>query len=479
VSVTAPGPRAGAAETTRDRARAPRAVAAFVRRHWAILVVLAGGAALRIVVSVAYQPFFWFTDTRRYLRYAEAVQPDAIRPWGYSGFLRIALDFLDRRGVVLLQHALMLALAAGIYAFLVHRRVAPWLAALAVVPLCLSPLVVNIEHHLLADWLFVVLMIASALLLAWRDERPAVWACGLAGLLLALAVVTRQIGLVLAVPAVAYLLVRRTGALRLGAFAVCLAVPVLGYLSWVHSTYGVYNFSTWSGRMLYARVAPIAECSRMGTLTVPERRLCESRPPSARPGPEAYLWQGASPTPLRTLPDAVMMSFARKVVVHQPFSYLRTVAVYTGEIFLPGQKQRAGEACVAYWQYPYPLPGGCRTDRVGTRIWMRHPFSVDRPLAHGLTAYQGADWPIGPLMLACLLVTVFALVWRPRIGRRRIGLDAAFLAVLGLGVTVAAFATAPFSYRYAMPLYATLPAAAALAITRLRSVAGHREEPAA
>jgi len=41
------------------------------------------------------------------------------------------------------------------------------------------------------------------------------------------------------------------------------------------------------------------------------------------------------------------------------------------------------------------------------------------------------------------------------------------------------FATAPFSYRYAMPLYATLPAAAALAITRLRSVAGHREEPAA
>jgi riboflavin transporter FmnP len=110
---------------------------------------------------------------------------------------------------------------------------------------------------------------------------------------------------------------------------------------------------------------------------------------------------------------------------------------------------------------------------------MRHPFSVDRPLAHGLTVYQGADWPIGPLMLACLLVTVFALVWRPRIGRRRIGLDAAFLAVLGLGVTVAAFATAPFSYRYAMPLYATLPAAAALAITRLRSVAGHREEPAA
>ena len=32
---------------------------------------------------------------------------------------------------------------------------------------------------------------------------------------------------------------------------------------------------------------------------------------------------------------------------------------------------------------------------------------------------------------------------------------------------MAAFATAAFSYRYTLPLYATFPAAAALALTRL------------
>jgi hypothetical protein len=48
---------------------------------------------------------------------------------------------------------------------------------------------------------------------------------------------------------------------------------------------------------------------------------------------------------------------------------------------------------------------------------------------------------------------------------------------VGLAVTVVAFATATFSYRYTLPMYATLPVAAALAITRLRSV--RSGEPAA
>ena len=36
---------------------------AFLRRHWAIVLVVAAGLLVRATVVVAYVPFFWFTDT--------------------------------------------------------------------------------------------------------------------------------------------------------------------------------------------------------------------------------------------------------------------------------------------------------------------------------------------------------------------------------------------------------------------------------
>ena len=48
---------------------------------------------------------------------------------------------------------------------------------------------------------------------------------------------------------------------------------------------------------------------------------------------------------------------------------------------------------------------------------------------------------------------------------------------VGLGLVVAAIATANFSYRYTAPLYATLPPAAALALTHLLSLRRRSAEP--
>jgi hypothetical protein len=59
-------------------------------RHWPLGVVVAAGATLRAAVMLAYNPFFWFTDTGRYVEFASLGRPDAARPWGYSGFLWIA-----------------------------------------------------------------------------------------------------------------------------------------------------------------------------------------------------------------------------------------------------------------------------------------------------------------------------------------------------------------------------------------------------
>jgi hypothetical protein len=427
---------------------------AALRRHWPAAVVLLAGGALRAIVIRAYSPVFWFTDTGRYLKYAALGRPDFQRPWGYSGFLRLAHGPLSLRGVVALQHALVLACAGLLYAFLVRRGTRSWAAALAIAPLCLSPLVVNVEHHLLSDWQFVVLLSAALVLLGWAD-RPPVWACALGGLAFGVAVDTRQVALPLVLVLLAYLLARRAGVLRLGVFTLAVFVPVAGYLLWMHATYGVYDFTTWSGKMLYARVAPIAECDRLGRLTARQRELCDPRPLDRRPGQNDYLWTGGTGAQ-RQLPDAVVLSFARKVVVHQPLDYARTVATEVGEVFLPGRTQHRGAACVAYWDYPDGLPGGCRTDAVGTKLWRKHPFTVDRGPAGGLHVYQRLDAAAGPLLLACLLAVALALV------RRRLPLDAALFAAVALVLLVATMATADFTYRYTLPLYATLPVAAAL-----------------
>ena len=321
---------------------------------------------------------------------------------------------------------------------------------------------VNVEHHLLSDWQFVVLFTGAVVLLCWTDGRPAIWACALAGLCFALAVVTRQVALPLLAVLVAYLVVRRAGAARVGAFALAAIVPVVGYLLWVHATYGVYDFTAWSGKMLYARVAPIAQCDRLGPLTAQQRKLCDPRPPDRRPGQSTYLWTYG---PQSRLPDAVLRAFARKVIAHQPVDYGKTVATEVAEVFSPGRIQHRGAACVAYWDYPDPLPGGCRKDAVGSKLWRKHPFRVIRPLADGLSAYQRLDALAGPVMLACVLAVGLALIRRGPGGRLR--LDALLLDVLGLGLIVATMATADFTYRYTLPLYATLPVAAALAGTHL------------
>jgi hypothetical protein len=435
--------------------------------HWAISAVLLAGLLVRVVVVLAYNPFFWFTDTPGYLKAAEVLKPNGTRPFGYSAFLFVFQHLgLGQREIVVLQHLLVLGLGALLYAFLVHRGVTRSLGALAIVPLALSPLVVNIEHHLLSDPLFIILYTGAAVALAWSDTRPGTYICALAGLLAASAAITRQVALVMALVLVAYLLVRRVGAVRVGAFVVAFAIPVAGYLFWMHETWGVWSFSTWRGKHLYARVAPIAQCDRLGTLTAQERLLCDPRPLDERPGPEGYLWVGED-APARSLPDEVDLAFARKVILHQPIDYLRMIGKDTSHAFLPGQRQRPGEPCVAYWTYPDPLPGGCRTDAVGKTIWERHPFQTNRTLSPILRDYQRTDYPVGPLFLFCLLITAAALLWRIREPGWRLRLDSALFAVYGFGVMFAAFATANFSYRYTVPLYATLPVAAALAATHL------------
>ncbi|MBW3593271.1 MAG: hypothetical protein KY396_06230, partial [Actinobacteria bacterium] len=57
-------------EPERGEPSRARALHGFLRRHWAIALVLVAGAVLRVVVMLAYDPLFWFTDTSGYLKWA-------------------------------------------------------------------------------------------------------------------------------------------------------------------------------------------------------------------------------------------------------------------------------------------------------------------------------------------------------------------------------------------------------------------------
>ena len=394
---------------------APNVVVHALVQNWVAVVVLTAGVALRGVIVFAYAPFLWVPTSNGYLTAADAVRPGEAHPWGYSGFLWLTGHGLGGREVVVLQHALVLGLAGVLYAFLVHRDVARWLAAFAVVPLSLSPLLVNIEHHLLPEPLFLVLVVAALLVLVWPRNHPSVAGCAVAGLVAALAGFMQLFGLVMIVPMVVYLICRRVGVLRLGALLVAFAIPLAGYLVWMQQTHGVYAFTTWRGKHLYARVAPFAQCDRLGTLTAQQQSLCDSRPLDARPGPEQYLW-GDRTAPARTLPDSVVLAYSRKVIAHQPLDYVNAVAGGTAHAFYPGQRQRRREPCIANWGFPDASPPNCPAEAAASAGWRTHPVSVDRSLAHGLNWYARLDYPIGPAFLACVIVTLLALLWRPRAG---------------------------------------------------------------
>ena len=448
-----------------------------VAQNWMAAVVLTAGAALRGVVLFAYQPFFWVPTSAGYLDAAESVRPAEAHPWGYSGFLWLTGHGLGHREIVAVQHALVLVLAGFLYAFLLHRGVARWLATLAIVPLCLSPLLANVEHHLLPEPVFIGLVAAALLVLVWPRSLPAVGACAVAGLLAATAGFMQLFALVMIVPMVVYLVCRRAGFLRLGALLVAFAIPLGGYLAWMHQAHGVYAFTTWRGKHLYARVAPFAQCQRLGELTAQQRLLCDNRPLADRPGPERYLW-GDRNAPVRTLPDSVLLGFAQKAIAHQPLDYAKAVAGGTAHAFYPGQRQREREPCVANWGFPVSSPSACRANGVGVNGWRAHPVAVDTSLARGLNQYARIDYLIGPLFLACAVLTLFALLWRVSAGAWRLRLDAALFATVGLALMISAIATANFNYRYTVILYATLPIAAAIAVTHLRALRRRSEEPA-
>lgn len=453
--------------------------------HWPLLVLLGIGAVVRGLTFAAVGPGNWFPDSYTYLHTARTGVLSTIRPGGYS-LLVAMVGWTGQAGALIaLQHVIGLALPVVVYALLRHRGAPRWLGTLAAAPLTLDGYVIALEHYVMAETMFDALLVAAVAVLLWR-HRPSVSTCAVVGLMVGLAGVTRTVGLPLVVLFAGYLLVRRVGLRAAIALFVGWALVVGGYASLYDVQHGSFALGGYTGRFLYARVAPFADCSRFTPDHV-QRGLCQRTPPARRPGTNSYLWAATSPAARLRGPgaDAELGGFARQVIRHQPVTYLASVAGDTAGYFEPVRGPAVGRYPVDTWRFPTTDPaqpvaarwgGPIRVGFAGQDTGVHTSRSVSRVL-HG---YQLVVYSYGPLLLACLLLS-FALALRGRRGREPVGrreaapaarrgrapvgsrLDGPFVALIALACLVVAAATSVFDYRYALPAVALLPLAAGLA----------------
>ena len=436
----------------------------------AALLVLA--AALRGIVLAAYHPALIFPDSVRYLQYAHnfAHGDWTVDDQRQSGYSVLITPFASQNVlwfIPLLQHLAGLGTGVLVYAVLVRFGARRWLAALATIPVLFDPLQLILEQYVLTDVWTVLLLLGALALLVWRRDSVTWRAAAWCGLLLGLAVTFRDQELIMIVPAVIYVLIRRCPVRVLAALVVCFALPVTGYLGWFYASHGKWNFTTFSGAFLYGRVADFADCSGL-RLPSYEKPLCPAQPPADRVA-DYYTWNPASPQWTFTPPpgksrDSVVEDFSLRILRHQPLAYAEAV----GRDFLYGFSPVRGEGPehypIDYLHFQTHITPDTAADASLAAMGIRPPKS--RPgLAAFLHGYGRWFYFPGPLFAAGLLLGLAGTV----IGLVRRGRDADCLlftiGTIAVLIPPAVFAT--FDWRYQLPQLSLIPIAAILGGMRL------------
>ena len=475
--------------------RAALGLGAAVRRHPYLSVALAAGVALRLIVSLAFQPALMFhADSYAYMKVAEKLLPGQYRPSLYGLFLRLAFPFHSLWPITVLQHLMGLGVAIGIYVLLRRLGVGVAGAVIAAVPILLDAYQLNVEHYILTEALFQLLVFAAFFLIVWPTKPSTKAALG-AGLLLGAASVTRLSALVLIVPCVVYMLWKKHGYVRALGLVGSFVVPLVLYATWFYAQWGSFAITSQDGLFLYGRVAPFAECS---TAEIPryQRVLCDKRPPSQRPGPEYYVWRRRhADSPLRRLilpprkdRQEVLKEFSGSIIRAQPGDYLATVGRDLAHYFGPERRQRPRDALLrsylftdsfdfgpvderaveAQRAYARDLPEVIRlfrgSPRPGTLLGDFPPqLRIVAPLARFLRSYQQVFYTYGPLLALALLAGLAGMILRWPNGKRSSLRPECFLfTTAGLALLLVPAATAVFDYRYILPTLPLLPPAGAM-----------------
>ena len=461
--------------------------------HWPFLIVLAAGVVFRVLVLLSFRPALMFVgDSYGYLLRGASLSPGAVRPIFYP-FLLAPFQRMGRVGwVPLWQHLLGLAVGVAIYVLMRRLGIGVWGSTAAAAPILLDAYEINIEQFIMAETVFTALVVVALLLLMWK-ERPGFVAAAGAGLCIACATLTREVGLVLIAPVLVFLLVRRAGLLRTGVALAAFAAPVLVYSFWFQSVNGSFGLSGHDGFFLYGRVATFADCSADG-IPYNERLLCDPRPAADRPFANFYVWNSESPVHRLLAGDtpeanAIIKDFSIRVIRHQPLDYARAVLGDFLHFLAPGRTTGSQDEPLQIWQYSKQMP---ILDHVYLSIppCLAHPSGncadTQHLCFHGgigcmelastdpahpgivgfLQGYQRVMFMPGPL-LALTIVLGFAggLGWRRR---WRLRAETLLLTIFGILILIVPVMTVMFDYRYMLPALAVLPPAGVLGTVALR-----------
>ncbi|HEX5089946.1 MAG TPA: phospholipid carrier-dependent glycosyltransferase [Nocardioides sp.] len=448
------------------------------RDHRPFLVLLGAGAALRVMVQLAFPPAFVFSDGPGYLGLVDDLTPSSYRVVGYGLVLR-ALSWVSD-GVWLVavtQHLLGLATAVLAYVLLRRWGVGSWVAAMATVPVLFDGMQLVLEHSVLSEVVFNLVVLAGVGALAWH-RRPQLSTTVLAGLLLGAAACVRLVGQPLLAAAVVFcLLAAATWRDRLVHAVVVTAaflVPVLAYAGWYHHDHDAWALSDSGGRALYMRTTAWVDCSRF-TMPDYERPLCPEQPVGHRLDPTEYGWHTPDASHDLTPPDGVsvddaMHDFAVRAIRAQPWDYARTVLRDVALNFWPTREDRYEYDTADKWSFARYVD---REQLTGFTepAYRSHGGSlptVHQPGASWLATYGTKAYLWGPALLALFLLAIASLFVPGRRSAPRRSVIALLLMVGG-GLMVAPDVTAEFVWRYQLPAILLVPMAAALGWTRMRS----------
>lgn len=474
-----------------------RRVAGLLRRHIVVVSLLVAGAVLRLLVLVTFRPALAFLqDSYDYLLNSRSLRPEILRPLLYPLALRIVGEFRSMELVVVLQHLSALVAAVLLYATLCRVGVRRWLAACAVAPLLLDAYQVDIEHFVLSESLFQLLLVVSVACLLWRPDPSPRLLVG-AGLALAGVALTRTVGLPLVIPAFLLLVTGRVPWRRYAVFGLAAGLPLVAYAGWFASVNGFVGLQGYNGMMLASRAMTIADCRNVPMPSY-ERPLCVTAPVKQRQTSDWYAMDAHSPLRNLQIPagqryDAVARDFALRILSRQPGDYARMIKRDLAHYFAPGRSTTRKNLAVSHWQFAHTqLPGnryiaikplsdpyrggqpvighpshagvalyGLRGEQMHPSLWKRG--------RSWLSSYQAVAFTPGPLLAACLGIGLVAGIGRLPTELRRLRRISIFFAVCGLGLLLATTLSAVFEYRYLLPVLPLLPPAGAVGVELLLS----------
>jgi hypothetical protein len=486
--------RTGHAEGAGARAvRALRALPSRIAHDRVLLtltILLVVGLALRVWFMFVWSPAITgYSDSGIYFEDSvQSLWTDPIRTQGYTMFLRVLHGISPHLILVpIVQHGL--GLVAVVLVFLTVRRCGGprWLGLVPAAALALAGDELFIEHAALSDSVLIFLLVVM-LYCAVRTFNGSLRWAAVTGLLLGLGVWERgaSLALVGVVPLWMLFSAGRPTRRTLGVALVALVVAV--------ATVGVYSgwrkaassepglLTTNNAWNLYGRVGPWADCTKF-TPPAGTGFLCETTPPSQRgyrSGANSYIYSPISPAGkvfghpylISAYPHAMelLQKFSLAAVEGQPVDYLHAVGLDLLRLFdsnHPSYSDMSADEMTAWFIHGPTERGPPKNEFV--EYWQHQLYPHDPPPHYGdiqpLTAWEeftrlDGVW-MGVLIALCLagpwLIGARARELAPhaRSGMILFGLSAFTLILFPILVK-------GYDYRFLIPAYAPLVAAATL-----------------